>query len=216
MHKKEITIVSIADYYSTMDEETNQGARAEFARRLREMRVLRGYRTARSFARALEIDENRYTRYERAEVEPSLELIQRICQLLTIGPNELLGHAHAYAQQRPAALGMAERHSPMLSEPRHDEAASNASRTQQADALRWLIAREIVTLSGEVGDDQLQRISQTFAKLDRPFAGLAELLSGSDVARNGNAAATGRLRELVEQLAQLLTDDGDGAAMRRR
>ena len=179
--------------------------------------MLRGFRTARSFARALEIDENRYTRYERAEVEPSLELIQRICQLLDIGPNELLGHALTYAQHRPAAMGLAERHSPLIpAEPRHDEAASAGNRTQQADALRWLIAREIVTLSGEVGDDQLQRISQTFAKLDRPFAGLAELLAGSDVARNGNAAATGRLRELVEQLAQLLTDDGGGAAVRRR
>lgn len=67
-------------------------AREHFAQRLRSLRVPRGYRTARSFAQALGIDENRYTRYERAEVEPDLGLLQRICELLVITPNELLGH----------------------------------------------------------------------------------------------------------------------------
>ena len=41
--------------------------RRNFARRLRELRVLSGYKTARSLARTIGIDENRYTRYERAE-----------------------------------------------------------------------------------------------------------------------------------------------------
>jgi len=66
-------------------------ARAFFAERLRTLRVPLGYRTARSFAKALGIDENRYTRYERAEVEPDLGLIRRICALLSVTPNELLG-----------------------------------------------------------------------------------------------------------------------------
>lgn len=66
-------------------------ARLDFAQRLRELRVPRGYRTARSLARALGIDENRYTRYERAEVEPDLALIRRMCQVLGISPTELLG-----------------------------------------------------------------------------------------------------------------------------
>lgn len=66
-------------------------ARRDFSTRLRELRVPRGYRTARSFARALGIDENRYTRYERAEVEPDLDMIRRICQFLAVTPNELLG-----------------------------------------------------------------------------------------------------------------------------
>lgn len=66
-------------------------ARLDFAQRLRELRVPRGYRTARSLARALGIDENRYTRYERAEVEPDLALIRRMCQVLGITPTELLG-----------------------------------------------------------------------------------------------------------------------------
>lgn len=66
-------------------------ARLHFAERLRMLRIPRGFRTARSFAKALSIDENRYTRYERAEVEPDLGLIRRICALLAVTPDELLG-----------------------------------------------------------------------------------------------------------------------------
>jgi DNA-binding XRE family transcriptional regulator len=65
-------------------------ARNAFARHLRELRVLRGYRTARSLAQALGIDENRYTRYERAEVEPDLGLLMKICEVLALTPNDLL------------------------------------------------------------------------------------------------------------------------------
>ena len=65
--------------------------RADFAKRLREQRVKRGYGKARSFARAIGIEENRYTRYERAEVEPDLTLIKRICDALRVTPDDLLG-----------------------------------------------------------------------------------------------------------------------------
>ena len=68
----------------------NSDVRARFAQRLRAIRIPRGYKTARSFAEALEIDENRYTRYERAEVEPDLRLMMRICGLLGATPNDLL------------------------------------------------------------------------------------------------------------------------------
>lgn len=68
----------------------NSDIRARFAQRLRAIRIPRGYKTARSFAEALEIDENRYTRYERAEVEPDLQLMMRICSLLNATPNDLL------------------------------------------------------------------------------------------------------------------------------
>ena len=101
-------------------------ARLEFARRLRELRVPRGFRTARSLARALSIDENRYTRYERAEVEPDLDLLRRICAMLGVTPNDLLGidgdlplsagpsagalaeapAGHPYAEARPPALAL--------------------------------------------------------------------------------------------------------------
>lgn len=73
--------------------------RHQFSKRLRTLRVHKGFRTARSFAARLDIDENRYTRYERAEVEPDLPLIVRMCTVLDVSPNDLLGFG-------PAAVGM--------------------------------------------------------------------------------------------------------------
>ena len=92
-----------------MDEQHNAAtvkpaARLEFARRLRELRIPKGFRTARSLARALSIDENRYTRYERAEVEPDLELLMRICEILGVTPNDLLG---SDSPAQPGAVAMA-------------------------------------------------------------------------------------------------------------
>jgi transcriptional regulator with XRE-family HTH domain len=76
--------------------------RLEFARRLRQLRIERGFKHARKFARALGIEENRYTRYERAEVEPTLTLIHRMCELLEASPNHLLGSTEkAPGRQRP-------------------------------------------------------------------------------------------------------------------
>jgi len=80
---------------------TKPQARLEFASRLRAHRVARGFRTARSFAKALDIDENRYTRYERAEVEPDLALIRRICTVLRARPDELLGLGSDEAAESP-------------------------------------------------------------------------------------------------------------------
>jgi transcriptional regulator with XRE-family HTH domain len=65
--------------------------RLQFAMRLKQLRTEKGFVHARTFARALGIEENRYTRYERAEVEPSLTLIHRMCQTLQVSPNDLLG-----------------------------------------------------------------------------------------------------------------------------
>ena len=65
--------------------------RIEFARRLRQLRTEKGFAHAREFARVLGIEENRYTRYERAEVEPSLTLIHKICVTLQVAPNDLFG-----------------------------------------------------------------------------------------------------------------------------
>src|SRR5262245_57866586 len=66
-------------------------ARERFASQVRHLRAQKGFATARSFARALGIEENRYTRYERAESDPSLTLIPNMCEILGVSPNELLG-----------------------------------------------------------------------------------------------------------------------------
>lgn len=67
--------------------------RAKFAKRLKDLRVQAGFIRARQLANQLGIEENRYTRYERGEVEPSLTLIHGICGALRTSPNELLGFA---------------------------------------------------------------------------------------------------------------------------
>ena len=68
-------------------------ARVRFAQRLKALRAERGHMRARYFAKSLGIEENRYTRYERAEVEPDLTLLQKMCEVLRVTPNELMGFA---------------------------------------------------------------------------------------------------------------------------
>src|ERR1044072_3447180 len=82
--------------------------RSQFAQRLKSRRTQRGFDRARYFAKSLGIEENRYTRYERAEAEPSLTLIHKMCEPLRVSPNELLGFAalsHPYVGGVP---GLAE------------------------------------------------------------------------------------------------------------
>jgi transcriptional regulator with XRE-family HTH domain len=62
----------------------------QFAKRLKQLRTEKGFVRARTFAKALGIEENRYSRYERAEAEPNLTLIHRMCQTLQVSPNDLL------------------------------------------------------------------------------------------------------------------------------
>lgn len=77
-----------------MSSKSPPDARKAFAKRLRTLRAYRGINTAREMADRLGIDENRYTRYERAETEPDISLIIRICETLKVSPNALfLTHA---------------------------------------------------------------------------------------------------------------------------
>jgi len=76
------------------------------SKRLKSLRQARGFRTARSFASKLDIHENRYTRYERAEVEPDLELLVKFCSVLHITPNDLLSETIELASE-PASAAIA-------------------------------------------------------------------------------------------------------------
>ena len=60
-----------------------------FLERLRELRVAK-FPSPRAFACALGMDESRYLRYERGEVEPNLTLLVHLCIVLAVKPNELL------------------------------------------------------------------------------------------------------------------------------
>jgi len=146
-------------------------ARKEFARRLRELRITRGYKTARSLATALAIDENRYTRYERAEVEPDIGLIQRICATLALRPNELSGTARQAAPASPAAAGFAE------------VGEGYAVGPDGRARATWLLACAVAELQTRIepaGKRHLARLQQTarlFTDLERrSFAAVSEIL----------------------------------------
>jgi transcriptional regulator with XRE-family HTH domain len=103
--------------------------RSEFAKRLKIIRTQRGFPRARYFASTLGIEENRYTRYERAEVEPSLTLIHKMCETLGITPNELLGFEPVRA--RDGLAGFA-------------ETAQARDPGDPREAIAWQLAEEIV------------------------------------------------------------------------
>lgn len=77
-----------------------EDTRRAFGERLRDLRLQRGFGSARQFAAKLGLEENRYTRYERGEVEPSLNTLISICINLQIDPNDLFGYPFDAAKKR--------------------------------------------------------------------------------------------------------------------
>jgi transcriptional regulator with XRE-family HTH domain len=129
----------ICETASVMTKTLAPQVRLQFAKRLKNMRVEGGFQRARYFAKSLGIEENRYTRYERAEVEPSLTLIHKICELLRVSPNELLGFVGSGGEGRmPSGFD----------EPGddygHRESPSEADR--HAELLAWRLASEITSI----------------------------------------------------------------------
>jgi transcriptional regulator with XRE-family HTH domain len=107
--------------------------RSQFAKRLKAMRMQSGFQRARYFAKSLGIEENRYTRYERAEVEPSLTLIHKICEVLRVSPNELLG----FPEQRPG---------PGFAESQADFELPRNPSERQVELLAWRLASEVAAV----------------------------------------------------------------------
>jgi transcriptional regulator with XRE-family HTH domain len=140
-----------------MIEARSRDVRLHFAQRLKELRAARGFRTARSLAHALAIDENRYTRYERAEVEPDLTLLMRICEALRATPNDLLvGWAQPSAErplegfaEKAESTGLATRATarPDLRDGELAVAGAEPSgRRASPRALAWRLASELAQL----------------------------------------------------------------------
>jgi transcriptional regulator with XRE-family HTH domain len=108
--------------------------RSQFAKRLKTMRVERGFERARYFAKALGIEENRYTRYERAEVEPSLTLIHKMCDVLKVTPNELLGFSDRVG------------YGPGFAEPPEEFEGGRNPPERHLDPLAWRLAGEVAAI----------------------------------------------------------------------
>ncbi len=189
-----------------MTDHPSPPARQMFAQRLKIARMARGYRTARSLAQVLEIDENRYTRYERAEVEPDIELIGRICETLRVTPNDLLGPA---GHGSTAAHGFGESAVPSL------EGAQSGADSRR-DKAAWALARAVAELDGAASQSPcsegsplavLQRAGHWFEQLSkRPYAAVGEILRLPAVAAAPVATAE-ELKRLIEAFTQ---DKPDG------
>lgn len=171
-------------------------ARVLFARRLKALRIPRGFATARSFAQALNIDENRYTRYERAEVEPDLGLISRICSLLGVTPNELLD----FAPSNPMPAGFAEGSAPPPLPPGSESNHGSASPRQ---ALTWQLADELAKLDTPPDSNTFNRLarkSKLYAQIEADaFAYIAQLATDRRISSLDTASAC-RIAETAEQL----------------
>jgi transcriptional regulator with XRE-family HTH domain len=157
--------------------------RSQFAKRLKEMRVQNGFLRARYFAKALGIEENRYTRYERAEVEPSLTLINKICEILRVSPNQLLGFAESEGSGLPGFSEGAQR----------ADGSAEDGRTRQLGLLAWRLASETVairsnqrTAKNAPGDPLAitRDIGSLFQKLrEDPFGTVAEIVADDTLKR---------------------------------
>lgn len=186
-------------------------AREDFALNLRRLRVAKGFRTARSLARALGIDENRYTRYERAEVEPDLGLIRRMCETLGLSPNELLGHdaTAATADVAQSFADVSETDRPAAG----DSPGNGIWAASQTEAAAWklscLVARlriEEQPIDRNAGNPAkplvfLQAATMLFQDLSRrPIETIGEIVR-DPVVVGADAAATSNINELAMQLA---------------
>jgi transcriptional regulator with XRE-family HTH domain len=175
-------------------------ARSRFAARLRRLRLQRGFARARFFARSLGIEENRYTRYERAEVEPSLTLLHKMCETLAVTPNELLGAA-APEGVPPAAAPRAE------------------GRGEQTSALAWRLASAAVALRqehlGRKAGDPLDSLAETgslfHALQERPFGAVADIVRDPSL-KSAAAERRSALAELIGAFTESVTAAAGGRA----
>jgi len=189
--------------------------RSQFAKRLKEMRVHGGFIRARYFAKSLGIEENRYTRYERAEVEPSLTLIHKMCEILRVSPNALLGFAESSLGADPI---------PAFAE---DSVAADAHRIdvgeRHRDLLAWRLASEVVAVRNKhrgrakASLDPLATKRETaklFQKLQSdPFGTVAELV-GDDVLKELGSERKAEFAELVDAYTDSLAKVAPGKLRR--
>lgn len=206
-----------------MPSSTDTSARAFFARRLRELRVPKGFKTARSLAAALDIDENRYTRYERAEVEPDLGLLIKICRTLGVTPNDLMIDSGGQPAAKVtgwsgASYGFAEDAADATA-PARDPAPD--ALTLKRRALVWQIARVVArTEEGSTNDvapgagreiSAVARSSRIFKQLERDPFGYVSSIGTSPRLAALPPDQQRRLSAMIDELLATYSQDGSGA-----
>lgn len=195
---------------------TIPAVREHFAKRLKELRIPRGFPTARSLSRALGIDENRYTRYERAEVEPDLSLLLKICGLLHASPNDLLIASAGFEDpQRPftAEPSSESFHARSNSGVAHANTAPDLLRRR---AIAWQLASELVgcgvvavnpaTAANPMA--RLQLIKTLFGEIEADaFGAIGRILDGAKMKTVAPIDA-GKISALVEELIAAIAAEG--------
>lgn len=188
--------------------------RSQFAKRLKEMRIQSGFVRARYFAKSLGIEENRYTRYERAEVEPSLTLIHKMCEILRVSPNALLGFAESGGGDALPAFAedtVGESGSPVDAGQRHK------------DLLAWRLASEVVAVRhrhrarAKGSSDPLSMKRDTAKLFHRlkgdPFGTVAEVVAEDSLKDLGSERQT-EFAELVDAYTESVAKTAPGKSRR--
>jgi transcriptional regulator with XRE-family HTH domain len=185
--------------------------RLQFAKRLKNMRMENGFQRARYFAKSLGIEENRYTRYERAEVEPSLTLIHRMCDVLRVSPNELLGFADNRGQP-----GFGEG-------PQPDLGPRETPPERHGELLAWRLASEVAAVrnahrSGGKPGDPLAATRETgklFQQMQKdPFNTIAGIVA-DEALKSVDAERKAELARLVEAFTEVAGRAPASSASRR-
>jgi DNA-binding XRE family transcriptional regulator len=182
--------------------------RSQFAQRLKSLRTQRGFDRARYFAKSLGIEENRYTRYERAEVEPSLTLIHKMCETLRVSPNELLGFADVRHRHPSGIPGLAETSAEEISRGHGGGAIETSGKGADAvTSLAWTLAAEAVAIRHEHGVKSkttadplalLQETSTLFSRLQsEPFDTVTAILNDAAL-KDVDAKHKAQLAELIK------------------
>jgi transcriptional regulator with XRE-family HTH domain len=194
--------------------------RSQFAQRLKSLRTQRGFDRARYFAKSLGIEENRYTRYERAEVEPSLTLIHKMCETLRVSPNELLGFADP--GHLPGGIpGLAEASAEEI-ERAHGGGAGGKG-AHPVGSLAWSLAAEAVAIRHEHGAKSkapadplalLRETSALFRNLQtEPFDTVAAILNDAAL-KTVDGKHKAKLAEMIQAYTESVSDGSARRAAR--
>jgi transcriptional regulator with XRE-family HTH domain len=181
--------------------------RSQFAQRLKNLRTQRGFDRARYFAKSLGIEENRYTRYERAEVEPSLTLIHKMCETLRVSPNELLGFADLGHLLTGGVSGLAEA-------PAQEIEREHGGKGNPVGSLAWNLAAEALAIRNLGAKSKgpadplaaLRETSALFRNLQaEPFDTVDAILNDAAL-KDVEAKHKARLAELIQAYTESISD----------
>jgi transcriptional regulator with XRE-family HTH domain len=180
--------------------------RTPFARRLRALRLAKGFAKARHVADALAIDENRYTRYERGEAEPNLELIEKLCIVLRISPGELLGIAeggNAYQHSVPAHP------IPGFAEPARVLHSRTAALPRMAQTAAWRLASVLVSFKRVPGaasspSQRLRETAERFLEISNDPYAVVVRVAQDPVLSASSADRQSEVNEAIEALLRAL------------